>query len=118
MHDPRHPAGEGGWGLGYGISKGALHRVAGILQLELANSGIRVYNIQPGFVATERMAQDMGQFAFDASTGAPPDVVGAVVAWLAAQPDAAEAHVAGVDGRVVDSQAVCRELGLVPGWPS
>jgi NAD(P)-dependent dehydrogenase (short-subunit alcohol dehydrogenase family) len=118
MHDPRHPAGEGGWGLGYGISKGALHRVAGILQLEVADTGIHVYNIQPGFVATERMAQDMGQFAFDASTGAPPDVVGAVVAWLATHPDAAEARVAGIDGRVVDSQAVSRELGLVPGWPS
>jgi NAD(P)-dependent dehydrogenase (short-subunit alcohol dehydrogenase family) len=118
MHDPRRPAGEGGWGAGYGMSKGALHRVAGILQLEVGDRGIRAYNVQPGFVATERIAQDMGQFSFDASTGAPPDVVGAVVAWLATNPEAAEARVAGVDGRVIDAQAICRQLGLVPGWPS
>ncbi len=115
--DPDQPAGAGGWGLGYGISKGALHRIAGILNLELRGRGIRVYNVQPGFIATERMAQDMGQFAFDASAGAPPDVVGAVVAWLVTEPDEAEARVAGVDARELDAQAVCRELGLLPDWP-
>jgi NAD(P)-dependent dehydrogenase (short-subunit alcohol dehydrogenase family) len=88
------------------------------MQLEVGDRGIRAYNVQPGFVATERIAQDMGQFSFDASTGAPPDVVGAVVAWLATNPEAAEARVAGVDGRVIDAQAICRQLGLVPGWPS
>lgn len=116
-HDPSGPAGEGGWGLGYGISKGALHRVAGILDLELRDRGIRVYNVQPGFIATERMAQDMGQFSFDASKAAPPDVVGAVVAWLVTNPEAAEARVDGVDGRAIDAQTVCRELELLPGWP-
>jgi NAD(P)-dependent dehydrogenase (short-subunit alcohol dehydrogenase family) len=116
-HDPPRPAGEGGWGLGYGISKGALHRVAGILSLELADSGVRVYNVQPGFIATERMAQDMGQFSFDASGAAPPDVVGAVVAWIATDPDAAEARAGQTDGRAIESQDTCRELGLLPGWP-
>jgi len=111
-HDPPGPAGEGGWGLGYGISKGALHRVAGILALELGDRGIRAYNVQPGFIATERMAQDMGSFGFDASAGAPPDVVGAVVAWLVTDPAAAEPN-----GRSVESQDVCRDLGLLPGWP-
>lgn len=112
-HDPPAPAGEGGWGLGYGISKGALHRAAGILALELGDRGIRAYNVQPGFIATERMAQDMGSFGFDASAGAPPDVVGAVVAWLVTDPAAAEPN-----GRSVDAQDVCRDLGLLPGWPS
>ena len=28
--DPAEAAGEGGWGLGYAFSKGALHRIAGI----------------------------------------------------------------------------------------
>jgi NAD(P)-dependent dehydrogenase (short-subunit alcohol dehydrogenase family) len=63
FHDPPAPAGQGGWGLGYGFSKAALHRVAGILHLELADRGIRAYNVQPGFIATERMAQDMGDMA-------------------------------------------------------
>jgi NAD(P)-dependent dehydrogenase (short-subunit alcohol dehydrogenase family) len=111
-HDPPAAAGDGGWGLGYGISKGALHRVAGILGLELGDRGIRVYNVQPGFIATERMAQDMAAFGFDASGGAPPDVVGAVVAWLVTDPAAAEPN-----GRNLEAQDVCRERGLLPGWP-
>ena len=111
-HDPPAPAGSGGWGLGYGISKGALHRVAGILAVELADRGIRAYNVQPGFIATERMAQDMAAFGFDASGGAPPDAVGAVVAWLVTDPAAAEPN-----GRNIEAQDVCRERGLLPGWP-
>jgi NAD(P)-dependent dehydrogenase (short-subunit alcohol dehydrogenase family) len=111
-HDPPGAAGDGGWGLGYGISKGALHRVAGILALELDDRGVRVYNVQPGFIATERMAQDMAAFGFDASGGAPPDVVGAVVAWLVTDPAAAEPN-----GRNIEAQDVCRERGLLPGWP-
>ena len=69
--DPPAPAGQGGWGLGYAFSKGALHRIAGVLALETQDLGIRAYNVQPGFIATERIAQDMAGFGFDASTGAP-----------------------------------------------
>jgi NAD(P)-dependent dehydrogenase (short-subunit alcohol dehydrogenase family) len=116
-HDPPQPAGDGGWGIGYGMSKGALHRVAGILNMELAGTGVRVYNVQPGFIGTERMAQDMGQFGMDASQAAPPDVVGAVVAWLVTNSEAAEEHVTGVDARAIEAQPVCRELRLLPAWP-
>lgn len=112
-HDPPKAAGEGGWGLGYAISKGALHRIAGILALELGRSGIRAYNVQPGFIATERMFQDMGSFGFDASGGAPPDVVGAVVTWLVTNPEAAEPN-----GRNLEAQDECRERNLLPGWPA
>jgi NAD(P)-dependent dehydrogenase (short-subunit alcohol dehydrogenase family) len=45
--DPPKPAGHGGWGLGYGMSKGALHRLAGILALELGDRGIRSYQSEP-----------------------------------------------------------------------
>jgi NAD(P)-dependent dehydrogenase (short-subunit alcohol dehydrogenase family) len=111
-HDPPAPAGSGGWGLGYGISKGALHRVAGILALELGDRGICAYNVQPGFIATERMIHDMAAFGFDASGGAPPDAVGAVVAWLVTDPAGAEPN-----GGNIEAQDVCRERGLLPGWP-
>ncbi|MEX0665480.1 MAG: SDR family oxidoreductase [Acidimicrobiia bacterium] len=109
--DPPAPPGEGGWGMGYGVSKGAFHRIAGVLAVELAPLGIRAYNVQPGFVATERMAMDMGEFGFDASLGAPPDVVGAVVAWLVTDPEAE-----GMNGVNIEAQDFCRERGLVPGW--
>ena len=110
-HDPPAPAGEGGWGLGYAISKGALHRIAGVLALELGPKGIRAYNVQPGFIATERMAHDMGAFGFDSAGGAPPDVVGAVVTWLVTDPEAAEPN-----GRNLEAQDVCRSLRLLPEW--
>jgi NAD(P)-dependent dehydrogenase (short-subunit alcohol dehydrogenase family) len=109
--DPPAPAGDGGWGLGYGISKAGLHRIAGILALELGDQGIRAFNVQPGFIATERIAQDMAGFGFDASTGAPADVVGAVVAWLVTTADAAP------NGSTVQAQPVCKEHDLLPGWP-
>jgi NAD(P)-dependent dehydrogenase (short-subunit alcohol dehydrogenase family) len=109
--DPPAPAGEGGWGLGYAMSKAALHRVAGLVQRELADTGVVLVNIDPGFIATERMAQDMAEFGFDASAGAPPDVIGAVVAWLATNP-----AVRDWAGRVVPGQQLCHEQGLLPGW--
>jgi NAD(P)-dependent dehydrogenase (short-subunit alcohol dehydrogenase family) len=127
FHDPPAPAGQGGWGLGYGISKAALHRVAGILHLEAGGRGVRAYNVQPGLIATERFAQDMGGHGFDASLGAPPDTVGAAVAWLVANPDAAEDVMANKpdsgpmqspkDGRNIAAQDVCRNLGLLPERP-
>ena len=109
--DPPAPAGKGGWGLGYGMSKGAMHRLAGILSLELGTRGIFAYNLHPGFVATERMAVDMGQFGFDASQAAPADVVGAVAAWLVTTPEGRA-----LSGTWVEAQEKCRELGLVPEW--
>jgi NAD(P)-dependent dehydrogenase (short-subunit alcohol dehydrogenase family) len=93
------------------MSKAALHRVAGLVQRELDASGVVLANIDPGFIATERMVQDMGDFGFDASAGAPPDVIGAVVAWLATDPTASDWA-----GRVVPAQALCHERGLLPSW--
>jgi len=108
--DPPAPAGEGGWGLGYGMSKGAFHRIAGFLAVELGDRGIRAFNVQPGFVATERIAIDMGEFGFDATSGAPAEVIGAVVVHLLESDD--------VDnGATVQAQELAAELKLVDGWP-
>src|SRR5205823_13336264 len=101
----------GGWGLGYAISKGALHRVAGVLHAELFDQGISCVNIEPGYVATERIAQDMARFGYDASDGAPPDAIGAAVAWLAHGARARE-----YSGKVFDAQQVCAREGLLPGF--
>ncbi len=110
--DPPKPAGHGGWGLGYGMSKAALHRMAGVLAIELGHRGIRCYNLSPGFIATERIALDMGDFGFDASAGAPVDVVGAVAAWLVSASEAQAPN-----GAWIEAQEVCRKLGLLPDWP-
>jgi NAD(P)-dependent dehydrogenase (short-subunit alcohol dehydrogenase family) len=113
LHEPSAPAGQGGWGLGYSLSKGAAYRIAGFLALELGDRGIRAYNLEPGFVATERMWSDMGAFGLDAAAGIPADVPGAVAAWLVTDPAAVEPN-----GRTVDAPTVCEQLGLVAGWPS
>ena len=105
--DPPAPAGAGGWGLGYAMSKGALHRVAGVLAHEVAGTGVHVVNVSPGFVATERIAIDMAEFGFDASKGATPTSVGVVVAWLATGDNAAAHH-----GTTVAAQELGPELGL------
>jgi NAD(P)-dependent dehydrogenase (short-subunit alcohol dehydrogenase family) len=111
LTDPPSPVGQGGWGLGYGLTKGALHRIAGLLAGELGDKGLQFYNLDPGFIATERMIIDMAEFGFDASTGAPPDVIGAAVAWLVNSPEAPS-----LNGQVIHGQDVCRERGLLPGW--
>jgi NAD(P)-dependent dehydrogenase (short-subunit alcohol dehydrogenase family) len=109
--DPADPAGEGGWGLGYAFSKGALHRIAGVLAVEQRNNNVRAYNVQPGFIATERIRQDMAAFGFDASTGAPAEVVAKTCRWLLESPEAAA-----MSGQCIQAQELCDELGLLPGW--
>ena len=109
--DPGAPAGAGGWGLGYAISKGALHRVAGVLNAELQGTGVVCVNVDPGYVATERIAQDMAGFGFAASDAAPPDAVGTAVAWLASGDRAKE-----WGNRMFVAQDVCAAQGLLPGF--
>ncbi len=109
--EPKAPAGQGGWGLGYAISKGALHRVAGVLHAELFDRGISCVNVEPGYVATERIAQDMARFGYDAAAGAPPDAIGAAVAWLARDNRARD-----WSGSVFDAQQICAREGLIPGF--
>ena len=111
FEDPTEAAGAGGWGLGYAFSKGALHRIAGVLAVEQRDTNVHVFNVQPGFIATERMQQDMAAFGFDASTGAPAAVVGKVCRWLLESPDALE-----LNGTNVEAQDLCRKLQLLPGW--
>jgi NAD(P)-dependent dehydrogenase (short-subunit alcohol dehydrogenase family) len=96
--------------MGYGVSKAGLHRIAGFLAVEYGDRGIRAFNVQPGFIATERIAADMAEFGFS-PTGEPPEVVGAVVAWLATNPEAAA-----LNGRNVEAQFFCAERKLLPGW--
>jgi NAD(P)-dependent dehydrogenase (short-subunit alcohol dehydrogenase family) len=108
--DPPAAAGEGGWGMGYAVSKAAVHRVLGVLAVEHAGSGVRFFNLSPGGVATERLRADMGPFGFDGATWAPPELVGAVVAWLATAPEADELPLD------LAAQELSRERGLYPAW--
>lgn len=107
--DPPAAAGEGGWGMGYGISKAGAHRIPGMLKAEHECDGIRSFLVHPGLTATERIQADMKDFGFEG--GAPPEAIARVVAWLATSPDA-DVHT----GQNIEAQFLCHELGLLPGW--
>ena len=112
--DPPAPAGQGGWGMGYAMSKGAFHRMAGVLAVELGPRGIRAFNVEPGYVLTERMAVNQAELGFEGVyRGAPPSVPAAVVTWLATAP-ADEAHA--LNGTTVSAQRFALERGLHPDW--
>jgi NAD(P)-dependent dehydrogenase (short-subunit alcohol dehydrogenase family) len=108
--DPTKPAGEGGWGMGYGMTKAAFHRIAGFLNVEYEGTGIRAFNVQPGLIATERIGQDMAKFGI-ANVGAPPEVVGLVAAWLCTDPEAEN-----LNGDTIEAQYFAHERGMLPGW--
>jgi NAD(P)-dependent dehydrogenase (short-subunit alcohol dehydrogenase family) len=64
------------------VTKAGFHRIADMLALECGGVGIRAFNLNPGYVATERVLANE-ELAFVADKGIPPDVVGQVVAWFA-----------------------------------
>jgi NAD(P)-dependent dehydrogenase (short-subunit alcohol dehydrogenase family) len=81
------PIGQGGWGLGYSISKAAFNRMVPGLAKELRQDRIAVIGLMPGFVATERMAIELKEFGFDAAKGLPVENPGRVCAMLATATD-------------------------------
>ena len=81
------PIGKGGWGLGYSVTKAAFNRSVPGLAKELRAHNIAVIGLMPGFVATERMAIELGDFGFDASKGLPTENPGRVCAMLATARD-------------------------------
>ncbi|MFN8624507.1 MAG: SDR family oxidoreductase [Candidatus Binatia bacterium] len=115
ISDPPGPSGEGGWGFAYGASKGAFHRLAGMLKVELGTRGIRAYNLDPGLVLTESQKVMFGEESdlTRAHGGAPIVVPATVIAWLATNPDAVA-----MSGQTISAQPFCAERKLVPGWPA
>jgi NAD(P)-dependent dehydrogenase (short-subunit alcohol dehydrogenase family) len=111
---PPAPAGSGGWGVAYAAAKAAFHRVTDMCHVEFFDSGIWSFSIAPGLTLTESMrASGMDKVLVDAGHApAPPEVAGEVAAWLGTEPEAER-----FAGKMVSSRPLCKELGLVPGWP-
>lgn len=110
--DPPAPVGSGGWGLAYAASKAAFHRFAPILAVELAANGIRIHNVDPGYVETERQKVNAAALGLEGRyPGAPPSVPAAVIAWLAVSPEADA-----LNGRTVQAQRFALDHGLHPDW--
>jgi NAD(P)-dependent dehydrogenase (short-subunit alcohol dehydrogenase family) len=107
MSSPPGPIGKGGWALSYAVSKGGFHRAAGVLAAELGEQGIRAYNLQPGFVATER-ARAQPQLSWVASQGSPPELIGKVLIWMLTAPPGTIRN-----GKTIHATQAARDLGLV-----
>jgi NAD(P)-dependent dehydrogenase (short-subunit alcohol dehydrogenase family) len=84
---PSAPVGQGGWALTYAVTKAGFHRIADMLAVEYGHDGIRAYNLNPGFVATERVLA-AEHLRFVAEQGVAPAVVGDAVVRLLADPPA------------------------------
>ncbi len=70
------------------------------------------FNVEPGFVMTERMEVNAKDRGFEGRyRGAPPSVPAAVVAWLASAPEAEE-----LNGTTITAQKFALERGLHPDW--
>jgi NAD(P)-dependent dehydrogenase (short-subunit alcohol dehydrogenase family) len=98
-------------GLGYRIGKAAGHTLVGSIQAEHGSQGIRAFNVDPGFVLTERNSLDVKEFGFDPSWAGPPAAIGAAVAWLITSPEADELQRSDLSG-----QTLALERGLYPDW--
>ncbi len=111
--DPPGPVGQGGWGVAYAASKAAAHRFAPLLAVELGDRGIRAYNLDPGYVETERQLVNAtalglaGRYA-----GAPPSAPAAAIAWMVDHPEAL------ANGQTVRGLKLALNEGLHPDWRS
>jgi NAD(P)-dependent dehydrogenase (short-subunit alcohol dehydrogenase family) len=81
------PIGQGGWGLGYSITKAAFSRMVPGLAKELRPYRVAVIGLMPGFVATERTAVELREYGFDPAHGLPVENPGRVCAMLATARD-------------------------------
>ena len=109
--DPPGPVGRGGWGVAYAASKAAAHRFAPLLAVELGDRGIRAYNMDPGYVETERQSVNAAALGLVGHyTGAPPSVPAAAIVWMVHHPDALE------NGQTVRGQKLALVEGLHPDW--
>ena len=106
QNTPRKPVGEGGWSLAYAVTKAGFHRIADMLVVEYGDHGIRSFNVNPGFVATERVLAGGEQLDFVAKRGIAPDVIGAAIASLVDDPEV-------TNGGYVHALDRAIELGLV-----
>jgi NAD(P)-dependent dehydrogenase (short-subunit alcohol dehydrogenase family) len=111
---PPAPAGRGGWGVAYAAAKAAFHRVTDMCHVEFFDRGVWAFSIAPGLTLTESMRASGTDKALTAAghVPAPPEVAGEVAAWLADDPAAGT-----YAGQMVSSRPLCKELGLVVGWP-
>lgn len=91
LNEPPAPADEGGWGFAYPSSKAALIRMAGSIKAEHPEAGLRVFNVEPGFVLTAVMRDNgLDEAIAERFNPTAPETVARVIRWLAEDTAAVE----------------------------
>lgn len=104
--NPRGPAGRGGWGLAYAVGKGGFDRIAGVLDAEVGERGVVVYNVEPGLTAYgERLSVQREQYPWADIN--EPGPIGEAVAWLVTHPEEARP----LRGKRIHLPKVARDIG-------
>lgn len=112
--DPPAKVGEGGWGMGYAMSKAAFERMAPLLMVEHGDEGVVAYSVDPGHVPTERqMARNTAKDYSSDTNPATPEVIGEAIAWLLQDDESRQTKA----GKIVYAQYLAKKHNLVPGWP-
>jgi NAD(P)-dependent dehydrogenase (short-subunit alcohol dehydrogenase family) len=111
--EPPARLGEGGWSLGYAMTKAAFGRVAPVLHVEYAERGLRLFSVDPGWTITERTvaAGRAAQYSRHFTPGTP-DVIARAIRWLVT-----DAEAEGLRGKLVMAQEEVRVRQLLERWP-
>lgn len=109
--DPPVSAARGGWGYAYGAGKAAVSRLAGIINIEHAEQGIRAFTVNPGVVNTETLRAtigDKGVIALGQGL-AEPEEIADVLLWIADNSEADK-----LQRRTIQAQELARDLKTNP----
>lgn len=108
--NPPAPADKGGWGFAYPSSKAAFARMAGSLRAEHPDSGLRIFNIEPGTVVTEVMRlAGIDDAVLERFRPCTPAAIAAVVAYVAEHEPKAQWK----PEEVLHAPAIAKELNLL-----
>ena len=108
--DPPAAADKGGWGFAYPSSKAALSRMASSVRAEHPDSGVRVFNLEPGLVITEVMRlAGIDEAVMARFKPCSPAAIGAALAWLADNEPQAEWS----DNGILRGPQMAKALGLL-----
>ena len=108
--DPRASVEANGWSFAYAAGKAGIDRLAGILNAELGDRGIRAFTVEPGIVAYgEKLAEFLAKYA--GAPVSPPESIGPGVVWLVDSPDADALR-----SKRIDLPRLTHQHGLLPGW--
>lgn len=92
------------------MSKAALNRIAGFIQVEFGDRGIRAYTVSVT-ADTERAQLTRVAAGFPSSSGSPPPSVPAsAIGWLVQGSDAAHR----LSGQILDAEELVRTYRLQP----